>query len=1341
MIGLILNERYKILKKLESGGFGVTYLAEDQYIPSKPKCVVKQLQPRIINPDTIADTIDRFNREAKVLEYLGKNHDKIPKLFAHFNENEQFYLIQEFIDGHDLSKEIVKGKQWSEVEVIKLLQEILEVLVFVHESPHENKVIHRDIKPSNIMRRELDNKLVLIDFGAVKEICTAAVGAEEQIRGTIIGTRGYMPPEQSYGDPKQCSDVYAVGMVGIEALTGEMPFVLPKDNDTGEVIWRDRVSVSDAFANVLEKMVRFAFQERYQSSAEALEALRSLDGNQTLVQEQNIQQSNGELEQQIEKYLDVFIRIYDHIDDFMDLCDPSVEENKQSLTDLYVQPKLSNKKISFDIYDRVCQDNQPTRFIITGGPGFGKSTFLQWIGVKIACEEQSKAQGQKWQIPVFVKLADYAYKYADPDVNPKPYKLSDYISELLKDKFRFQRTSKEVEQDIDEGRYLLLLDALDEIGNTQVRKGVWDSIDSVTNYSTSSSIITCRSAIAKQYRLQGASYTYELLQLEEEQIIEYARKTKPLLGEEKTNKLEEQIKSDSRAKTILSNPLLLYMTVGYYKNASELPPNLNVKLYADHLIKERPLRRGNNQLPENKRHKYFQNIAYQLHYKKAQGAIKEEVVEVIKKASRELELNENEADQYLDFMVEDIGLLVKIPEDKYQFIHFTFQEFFAASYYSTQISDRAELIKAAIDFPSWWLQVVVKYCDITQDTSLLEELSDQDKSIFATGIMLAVDCLTEIVTNEEISQYNPHLYNKLFQKLRDLYCNSPYKLLREQAWQKLKALGGAKVLDFISNQIDPDNDEYRQKSAIAALGEIGTGEAVETLIQILTSLKDMYLDEEAEPELIWSVIEALIATNTDEAKEEVQNLLQELIEEIGKENDELTEGIVQRLASSDLPDYINLLLNQLEQTNTPNWLQESILTELGTPSDPTNVLPKVRDVFWQRIQSAQLDVLQVVSLLNAINFSTGNDFLDYAKSLLEREEKAMVVAAIRFLSRQQDTSVTEKLLDLLYASETEAPELEKELLQALGQLLGQMKEPDESDEELLYDYMNEFYSSSLPLMEQGIVTLGQFGSQKSFDYLLNKLDNQELKIVVIPALYKISKRRKTRLNRDFGKQVLDYFKNIQHEDKSLTEAIVFILFQVGNQKQIQELLEQARPVIKKPRGILGWLEQRRQASKLPDYRSLEIGKALIEYLLKPEHDCPIKLKRDLRKWVDNCTSKDAVDDELAAEAFKLKLHLSSSKLESLQQALEDRNSICLVALENHQEFTPNELLPKLQALLNHPNPEIVTKAIELLGQRSQEDETTINENRNALLTLLEDSRYQQKAFEALAKLSGLLERE
>jgi serine/threonine-protein kinase len=202
-----------------------------------------------------------------MLYELGRSHDQIPKLFAHFAENQEFYLVQEYIKGHDLTHEIQPGKPISETLVIQLLQDILEVLEFVHKQ----KVIHRDINPRNLMRRASDNKIVLIDFGAVKEVMTQMTNLQGQ---TIpIGTPGYMPIEQVLGNPKFCSDIYAVGMVGIQALTGVSPDQLRHDPNTLEVIWKNRVSVSPKLASILEKMVSYDFNQRYQSATEVLQDL------------------------------------------------------------------------------------------------------------------------------------------------------------------------------------------------------------------------------------------------------------------------------------------------------------------------------------------------------------------------------------------------------------------------------------------------------------------------------------------------------------------------------------------------------------------------------------------------------------------------------------------------------------------------------------------------------------------------------------------------------------------------------------------------------------------------------------------------------------------------------------------------------------------------------------------------------------------------------------------------------------------------------------------------------------------------------------------------------------
>ncbi|MEO0840281.1 MAG: protein kinase [Cyanobacteria bacterium J06643_5] len=266
----ILSGRYQILEELGRGGFGITYIAQDLQRPGNPQCVVKLFEPASIDPYTLSAGKKLFDREAEALEKLG-NHDQIPRLLAHFEDNQKFYLVQEYIEGHDLSEELLPNEQLSEVAVIQLLEDILEVLAFVHEQD----VIHRDIKPSNIRRRKSDGKLVLIDFGAVKQVSTQVVNSQGQTKVTVaIGSPGYMPSEQSNRQPHFSSDVYAVGIIGIKALTGLFPIGL--DVNTGEIDWRNSRNVSSKLANILDTMVRYDFRQRYPTAQHALQAIRTL---------------------------------------------------------------------------------------------------------------------------------------------------------------------------------------------------------------------------------------------------------------------------------------------------------------------------------------------------------------------------------------------------------------------------------------------------------------------------------------------------------------------------------------------------------------------------------------------------------------------------------------------------------------------------------------------------------------------------------------------------------------------------------------------------------------------------------------------------------------------------------------------------------------------------------------------------------------------------------------------------------------------------------------------------------------------------------------------------------
>jgi len=272
MIGKLLDHRYQVIRVLATGGFGQTYIAQDTRRPGHPICVVKHLKPANSDSNIFVTAKRLFNSEAETLEKLS-NHDQIPRLLAYFDENKEFFLVQEFIDGHTLNEELIPGQPWSETQVMQMLLEILSILEFVHQEG----VIHRDIKPDNIIRRAADYKLVLVDFGAVKQLRSPLVAVGGQQTATVaIGTPGYMPTEQGQGKPRPNSDIYALGIIAIQALTGVPASQLQEDPDTGEMNWQHLIPINPELVAILTKMVRYHFKERYQTATEALQACQEL---------------------------------------------------------------------------------------------------------------------------------------------------------------------------------------------------------------------------------------------------------------------------------------------------------------------------------------------------------------------------------------------------------------------------------------------------------------------------------------------------------------------------------------------------------------------------------------------------------------------------------------------------------------------------------------------------------------------------------------------------------------------------------------------------------------------------------------------------------------------------------------------------------------------------------------------------------------------------------------------------------------------------------------------------------------------------------------------------------
>jgi serine/threonine protein kinase len=270
MIGTLLQNRYQIVDFLGKGGQGHTYLAIDKQRPGNPQCVVKHLKPYINDPKFLETSKRLFQTEAEILASVIK-HRQIPQLFAYFEQDQEFYLVEELIVGQDLTKEIIPGQKRNEAYALNLLRSLLPVLEFLHQKG----VIHRDIKPPNIIRRKSDRELVLIDFGAVKQFQSELTRAMSV--SIDIGSPGYTPSEQLRGRPKPSSDLYALGMMCVQALTGVHPRKLEEDDETGEIRWLHLTSISPGLGELLSKMIRHNLRERYRSASEVLVELQQLD--------------------------------------------------------------------------------------------------------------------------------------------------------------------------------------------------------------------------------------------------------------------------------------------------------------------------------------------------------------------------------------------------------------------------------------------------------------------------------------------------------------------------------------------------------------------------------------------------------------------------------------------------------------------------------------------------------------------------------------------------------------------------------------------------------------------------------------------------------------------------------------------------------------------------------------------------------------------------------------------------------------------------------------------------------------------------------------------------------
>jgi len=273
-IGTVLQNRYRIIQILGQGGFGRTYLAEDQRRFNE-LCAIKELISTATEANALAKAQELFHREAAILYQI--EHPQVPKFRERFEQDQRLFLVEDYVAGKTY-RELLADRQavnqtFTEAEVLQLMRSLLPVL----EHIHSRGIIHRDISLENIILRDSDAKPVLIDFGVVKELATKLRSPDNTAPVTTVGKLGYSPSEQMQtGRAYPSSDLYALAVTAIVLLTGKEPSELFDQNQL-TWNWQRWIRVNPRFAMVLNRMLNHIPSDRFQSAADVIQALQVAD--------------------------------------------------------------------------------------------------------------------------------------------------------------------------------------------------------------------------------------------------------------------------------------------------------------------------------------------------------------------------------------------------------------------------------------------------------------------------------------------------------------------------------------------------------------------------------------------------------------------------------------------------------------------------------------------------------------------------------------------------------------------------------------------------------------------------------------------------------------------------------------------------------------------------------------------------------------------------------------------------------------------------------------------------------------------------------------------------------
>jgi serine/threonine protein kinase, bacterial len=268
----LIHQRYEVLQELGNGAFAHTYRVKNLQQPEQGQAVLKLLKPHQQDRRLGALARALFEQEVQILKDLAQ-HPSTPSLLAEFDEAGETGLVQTFIDGTSVQDTFRQHLFWDEGQLTRFLTEALSTLGLVHDAGF----IHRDLNPAHWIQPSGDRALVLIDFnGAQKVEVPQKRGLNINLKAApdittafVIGTSGYMAPEQMQGQADVRSDLYSLGLIAIQGVTGRSPSQFSR-NAQGEIRWQPLMPIRIELIDILTHLVRYHPQNRYRSAAEAL---------------------------------------------------------------------------------------------------------------------------------------------------------------------------------------------------------------------------------------------------------------------------------------------------------------------------------------------------------------------------------------------------------------------------------------------------------------------------------------------------------------------------------------------------------------------------------------------------------------------------------------------------------------------------------------------------------------------------------------------------------------------------------------------------------------------------------------------------------------------------------------------------------------------------------------------------------------------------------------------------------------------------------------------------------------------------------------------------------------